>query len=81
MLALLDKRTERTTFLFLNFYFFGKDLQIFLKKCSFFFSLWDQAFSSEKTLTLIIIGALLIANYLLLHYSSNDPESHMPEDE
>ncbi len=29
----------------------------------------------------IIIGTLLIANYLLLRFSSNDPESHMPEDE
>lgn len=32
-------------------------------------------------ITLIIVGALLVANYLLLHYSCNDPESHMPEDE
>jgi hypothetical protein len=32
-------------------------------------------------ISLIIIGALLIANYLLLQFSSNDPESHMPEDE
>lgn len=30
---------------------------------------------------LIVIGALLVANYLLLHFSVNDPESHMPEDE
>ena len=32
-------------------------------------------------ISLIIIGALLIANYLLLQFISNDPESHMPEDE
>jgi hypothetical protein len=32
-------------------------------------------------ITLIIIGALLVVNYLLFNYSSNDPESHMPEDE
>lgn len=32
-------------------------------------------------IALIIIGTLLVANYLLLHFSCNDPESHMPEDE
>jgi len=32
-------------------------------------------------LFLIIIGTLLVINYLLLHFSTNDPESHMPEDE
>lgn len=32
-------------------------------------------------ITLIIIGTLLVLNYLLLHFSTNDSESHMPEDE
>ncbi len=33
------------------------------------------------TIFFIIIGALLVANYLLLQYSCNDSESNLPEDE
>ncbi len=30
---------------------------------------------------LIILGTLLVANFLILQFSCNDPESHTPEDE
>lgn len=33
------------------------------------------------TIALIIVGALLVTNYLLLQFSCNDPESTFPEDE
>ncbi len=33
------------------------------------------------TTFLIIIGVLLVANFLLLQFSCNDPDSHFPEDE
>ncbi len=30
---------------------------------------------------LIIIGALLVTTFLILHFSCNDPETNSPEDE
>ena len=51
---LLERSKVRVIFLLGNRYFLGKKLQISLKKSSFFISFFDQAFSSEKTLTLII---------------------------
>ncbi len=30
---------------------------------------------------LIILGALLVINLLMLQFSCNDPEAHMPKDE
>ncbi len=33
------------------------------------------------TTFLIILGTLLVTNYLLLQFSCNDPESNLPEDE
>ena len=30
---------------------------------------------------LIIIGMLLVTSFLILQFSCNDPESHLPEDE
>ncbi len=30
---------------------------------------------------LIILGTLLVTNFLILQFSCNDPESHIPEDE
>ena len=29
----------------------------------------------------IIIGALLVTNFLILHFSCNDPDSTVPEEE
>ena len=51
---LFESNNVKLTFLFENLYFLGNDLQIFLKNNSFFFSLLDQALSSEKTFILII---------------------------
>ena len=33
------------------------------------------------TIFLIILGMLLVTSYLILKFSCNDPESHLPEDE
>ena len=51
---LLESNNVKLTLLSENLYFFGKALQIFLKNNSFFFIFFDQAFSLEKTFTLII---------------------------
>ena len=55
ILLLFDNNNDKLTFLLENLYFLGNELQILLKKVFAFFNLFDQAFSSEKTLILIII--------------------------
>jgi len=54
MHLLFERSKVRVIFLVGNWYFFGNNLQISLKKNSFFLIFFDQAFSSEKTSILII---------------------------